>query len=680
MSQEIERSEEQKKKFLPFDLTKRNIAKICVIFLAIFAIYLAGKNFLERQERRREYLILISSLKKKGDIALNNKKYIRAEMFYKRALFFGRKLNLPKKYKRIISEINRIQSSNEYLGKLKRGYVFYNGKWVKKQELLDEFTRLEKLKVEIRNLIKDAVMAFARGNYKDSVKSYMEVLHRCEILQRKNGCQIDLPKLKDSLNRVIIYSNISTADNLLRSKKVFQAALLYEKTMRMMTKDIGLLNRKMLQELFRKTIETWIQAYKYKMEKNDLDNAEVALTKANNLLTEFPVLPQEESFKYKEELEKYFSSLRLLYVNKLVREVYRLARSAMYDEALDTANRIIAIINQNKTILPSDKAKIVRKITKLVIEIERQKINRVRELSRAMAESGNYESSIELLSNELANIENIKFLDKHTKGQLISLIQKEINIINRRQEVYTRAKQEVLERIRVALKKASKQAQKKEFNKAIYTLNNLLNKIKDIKFRNDPEIQAATAEIIKYVAELKRKSYVYRADQLFYYIENSLKQGNLALSARLCDKLIAHSGNNPWHDNKLEFYHKKVNFIKSILTNLRFYFSSAINRSAQDFLTPHDGQKIGITIDNVRIKKASIQNKTIINVHCLNLALRGLIDLYVQKHNKTTFYPLECKARIKVCENSSDPVFQNTHCKELRKKCSLCPPLLEFGK
>ncbi len=680
--QEQEQEQEQqeqpriKQRILKF-FNKKNLTILCSGIIVFLAIFNSFKYFHKRYELKRDYLLIVEALKIKGDIALKNQEYVRAMSCYDRILYFGERVSLSGRYKNILKEVKNTVSTSRALKRVQQGYVFYDGKWIKKEKALNLYFRTQKIRAEIRNLLREAILAFAKANYDRAVELYESVLRKLMNIPFHNTVGINTDEIRESLKRALLYSKVSKADKLLKSGKYFNAAILYEEGFRI-ANDIGASTLQPMEDIQRKVVRMLLKAYRNELQAENFDNARIAISKAKKLLNEFSFLPAEELAALKREVNKKCSKLEIAIVSKMVEKARNYSLAANYDEALKLLKQALVLLKNSKVIKDDDKTRLKNEVSKNILLVEKQKLRRLKETVQALIDARRYEDAREVMLDELNHLGDSIYPDSSITTELIKMVKKEISYIEQAEKADAIAREKTFRAISRILDLAVSNKSNNQFDRARKLVEKALIIGKKCKFSDDKEIQELMKRAEELMVDIERSNAIYRARKTFNLLEKAVKSGDLIRASELCDELAQRSHYNPWHDNKLDQYFRKAQFVKRIVDNAENYFATATVMSARKFFEAFAKGRIEISVDNPEIKKFRILNGGI-NKSCLNISMNGLIGLYVKKSDRMAFYPVECKTLVRVCENGENPVYQGARCRELKKKCTLCPQPIVFG-
>jgi hypothetical protein len=130
-------------------------------------------NALKRAEY--DYIVLMKDLKLSGDHAAKQGNMVKARLYYASALKFGENIRLWSEGPKFREEIVDILRSEDML-KVAAGFVWYDGKWVKRENFLKEYHAHGQMEKDTETELSAAESAFESGQYDRAATGFYRVL------------------------------------------------------------------------------------------------------------------------------------------------------------------------------------------------------------------------------------------------------------------------------------------------------------------------------------------------------------------------------------------------------------------------------------------------------------------------------------------------------------------------
>ncbi len=655
-------------------INRRNIIRTLICVLVVAVLVVATKHIMDVRNKEKEYLTLMTNLKVKGDQAYNQERFSLAKKYYERALYFGKKISRLPAARKIKTQITYCLKNDENLRKVSQGFVFIDGKWVSRKELAEKYNKAQKIKVETRLLLKRAAISFIEGNYEEAIKCYTEIINKCQNVLELGltSCCISIDKVKVFLKRSILCDNLVKASKFLETRHFQKASLCYENAFKI-AKEIKADETGFLMQLQQKTLEYLIEASKEAIHKGRIDDAKVVLDKALYMLS-FKYISESQTFLYKKKIRQVMNELKISRITQLREQAKREALNGNFERAFEllmSAADIAEAQNHDQY---------VAKIAEDIKWIEQKKIESVEMDINRLCLNGQFEKARKIYYDELRKIKKLKlYQGRNLLHDTIKLLEEKIGQIDKAEKRYIMTKKEILHTVSKLIVRAKKVRNQGNYIEAGELLNKAKMIIQRCKFKNEPSFEAKLQDIENEIAETVRKQTIWRAQQVIRKVESSLKRGKLDTIEELRRQLVYYCSNNPWQDQELINLKKKGDFLYEIASNLHTYFADSVKMTASDFFGTKWHSRVELNIENASVKHAVVSLRNFEKNGCVKLDIKGFVDLYVESNERMGFFPLRCISEIDVCRNSESIVCHRIQCKEIRKKCSLCPEPITFG-
>ena len=145
---------------------------ITVLTVLIVAVLVGLKA---QRKAERDYIALMKGLKTLGDKAISEQCLVKAYEYYTHALKFGEKILLWPKKSILKEEIEKALST-ESIKKVKQGYIFLDGQWVKRRAFQERYRKHKKIEKETNEKLLEGIAALKDKDYERASQEFYSVL------------------------------------------------------------------------------------------------------------------------------------------------------------------------------------------------------------------------------------------------------------------------------------------------------------------------------------------------------------------------------------------------------------------------------------------------------------------------------------------------------------------------